>query len=215
MSSSIPSLYSVWYYLLMVKKKLTKKVSRSISATPTHFMIKRGLIGYAIIVFVLFATLSMSIYTVNRVVTGYENSNRYNRIEAIYNSLTLGDTYRVAKSDVFGDKRVYEWDSSRTYSSSVEYGHNDTVKNTFADLTKKIEAAGFTKFETAYEGSTAEQYHFKNADGEYIRVSVVSSTEHSMVLYGTPSLEEWLKVEDKYAAPSYVTIKVNLDDNNE
>jgi hypothetical protein len=141
------------------------------------------------------------------------NQTRLDRISAIYTSFELGDSYRIAASDVFGDKRVYEWEKGRTYASRVEYGHNDTVSNTFADLKRKIESAGFEYFDTEYEGSVTQQYHFKNADGEYVRVSVESSDVRDMTVYGTSS--SITDIADTNAAPSYVTIKVNLDDNNE
>lgn len=176
-------------------------------------MIKRSLVSYAVIVFLFFVMAAMSWYLVDRMVVARTNQTRLDRISSIYTSFNLGDSYRIAASDVFGDKRVYEWDKGRTYSSRVEYGHNDTVGNTFTDLKKKIEAAGFAYFETEYAGSIAQQYHFKNDKGEYVRVGVVTRDVRDMVTYGTPTTVS--DVADTNAAPSYVTIKVNLDDNNE
>lgn len=202
----------------MVKKTISRsKKAKHVSVSATHVLIKRGIVSYAVLVFIFFATISMSIYLIDRIVAVRAQQIRYDRISSIYDSLKLDNSYRVVTSNVFGDKRVYEWDKGRSFSSSVEYGHNDTVGNTFADLTKKIEARGFKKFDTPYAGSIAQQYHFKNNANEYIRVSVVSKVSHDMEIYGTPSLDDWLAIpnEQKYAAPSYVTIKVNLDDNNE
>lgn len=177
-------------------------------------MIKRSLISYAVIVFVLFALISMSAYLVDRMIVARDNQIRYDQISQIYESLGLDDSYRIDQTDVFGDKRVYDWDKDRSYSSSVTYGHNATVSATFDDLKKRVEAAGFTYFETAYDGSVAKQLHFKNDKGQYVRVSVVTKLAHDMQLYGVPSVTDWNKA-DHNAAPSYVTIKVNLDDNNE
>lgn len=199
----------------MVKKMTKTKRAKHVSVSPTHFMIKRSLFSYAVLVFLFFALTCMSIYLIDRIVVARENQARYDQITKIYSDLQLGDSYRVARTDVFGDKRVYSWDKGRTYSSSVEYGHNDTVSGTFADLKKKIEAAGFKYFDTAYKGSNAQQYHFKSSDGEYIRVSVVPSDYQNALIYGTPDLDSWLATKNKDQAPSYVTIKVNLDDNNE
>ncbi len=200
----------------MVKKKTSRThKAKHVTVSPTHFMIKRSIISYAVLVFIFFATVSMSIYLIDRIVVAREHQVRYDRISKIYSDLQLGDSYRIAKVDIFGDQRVYSWDKDRTYSSSIEYGHNDDVSSTFADLKTKIEAAGFKQFDTPYDNSVAKQYHFKNDAGEYVRVSVVPSIYQNMVVYGTPSLEDWLTITDRNTGPSYVTIKVNLDDNNE
>jgi len=198
----------------MVKKKSsrTNKV-KHVSVSPTHIMIKRSILGYAVLVFFLFATVTMSWYLVDRMIASRTSQTRVDRISAIYTSFNLGDSYRGASSNVFGDKRVYDWDKSRTYSSSIEYGHNDTVSNTYADLKKKVEAAGFKYFQTEYEGSIAQITEFKSDNGEYVRVSVESSEVRDMTTYGTPT--SVTDIIDTNAAPSYVTIKVNLDDNNE
>lgn len=198
----------------MVKKSVTRTKTRHVSVSPTHLMIKRSLISYAVLVFVAFATISMSIYLLERMATARIDQVRLDRISSIYDGIQLDDSYRQVRSDLFGDKRVYASDKSRTYSSSIEYGHNDTVANTFADLKQKIEGAGFKYFESAYDGTVAKQLHFKNSKGEYVRVSVVTKAAEDMVIYGVPTQEEW-QAADKNAAPSYVKIKVNLDDNNE
>jgi hypothetical protein len=176
-------------------------------------MIRRSIVSYAVVVFLFFAMATMSWYLIDRMMVSRANQVRYDRISAIYTSFNLGDSYRIATSNVFGDKRVYDWDSSRTYSSSVEYGHNDTVLNTYADLKRKIVAAGFSYLQTEYVGSISQLDEYKNSDGEYVRVSVVTSDVHAVDLYGTPS--KIADVADTNAAPSYVVIKVNLDDNNE
>jgi len=197
----------------MAKKKSAPK-TKHISVSPTHLMIRRSIVSYAIAVFLVFAMAAMSWYLLDRLAQANVNQNRLNNITSIYTSLSLGDSYRGATSNLFGDKRVYSWDNGRTYSSSIEYGHNDTVSNTFADLKKKIESAGFKYFETDYANSVSQQYHFKNDKNEYVRVSVVTKAWQDMLTYGALSAEDWQNV-DKNAAPSYVTIKVNLDDNNE
>lgn len=197
----------------MAKKKSAPK-TRHLSVSPTHFMIKRSLISYAVAVFVVFAMAAMSWYLLDRLVQENINQTRLNNITSIYTSLSLGDSYRAAATNVFGYKWFYSWDKSRTYSSSIEYGHNDTVSNTFADLKKKVEAAGFKYFETEYAGSVSQQYHFKNGKGEYVRVGVVTKAWQDTLTYGIPSEQDWQDA-DKNAAPTYVTIKVNLDDNNE
>lgn len=198
----------------MAKKKTTRTRTRHVTVSPTHLMIKRSIVSYAVLVFITFATISMSIYLLERMATARYEQSRLDQIHSIYSDLQLGDRYFVAKSDVFGDKRKHTDDSKLTFASTVEYGHNDTVSNTVADVTKQITAAGFTKVSTAYEGSVAEQTIFKNTDGDYLRLNVKPKLAQDMAIYGTPSQEEWQNA-DKNAAPSYVTIKVNIDGNSE
>lgn len=176
-------------------------------------MIKRSIASYAVLVFLFFAMATMSWYLIDRMIVSRANQTRYDHIAAIYTSFNLGDSYRIAASNVFGDKRVYSWDKGRTYSSSIEYGHNDTVRNTFADLEKKVEAAGFSFVQTEYADSVAQINEYKNSDGAYVRVSVETREVNDMSIYGAPASVS--DISDTNAAPSYVTIKVNLDDNNE
>lgn len=186
-----------------IKKKKTKKLKQG------YFFISLGLVAMAVLVVGAFTF-------VNRV----NVEARKDRIVAIYDSLKLGDEYQLTNSDVFGDKRVYEWDSSRTYSSSKEYVRGANVDVTIADLKKSIEAAGFHYFDEPYPGSWSYQYHFKSDKNEYIRLSVVSKPKwdagRNEILMNreNPTTYAFHSL-DSNAGPSNVTIKVNLDDNNE
>lgn len=155
-------------------------------------------------------------YLAQKVVSANVAEHRYDRITAIYDSFKLGDDYRAESIAVFGDKRVYEWDDGRTYSSKKEYLKGDTVSNTVADVDGKIKAAGFTFFDEPYPGDKSTQYHYKSKDGEYVRLTVASKPYldaiQNAVLMGKKSPHA---TADANAGPAVVTIKVNLDDNNE
>jgi hypothetical protein len=139
-----------------------------------------------------------------------EFTARSDRILAIYKSLQLPSDYDLRSDHVFGDKRVYDWDPSRTYSSSRVYLRYANVDATVAELRPRIEAAGFAFFEEPYPNAVIKEYHFKSAKGEYIRLNVSSQTrDNDMRLHGVNSSI------DPNQGPSTVTIKVNLDDNNE
>lgn len=200
--------------MLMVKK-VSLKSKKHIQRTDTHWVVRRSLLSYAIIVFITFVLLCLSVFLIDRLIVNKQHNDRYEKIMSIYSSLQLGDQYRQVKSDVFGDKRVYSWDKGRTYSSSIEYGHNDTPANTAADLKKKIEAAGFTYVQTEYEGSTSPIQEFKNDKGNWIRAQVSSKYLQDQIFYGTTTDAAGSAFEHKDDAPTYVTLKVNLDDNNE
>jgi hypothetical protein len=145
---------------------------------------------------------------------------RETRIVEIYDSLDLGDEYRLEDVDISGQKKTYEWDPNRSYSSSAQLIRGLSVDDTFAELDKKITAAGFTKIDEAYPGSLAKQYHYKSEKGEYIRVGVTSKVRDDAIVNFTvinpdASTPEEILAIDPNTGPSNVTIKVNLDDNNE
>ncbi len=187
--------------LMVTKKKQTKNIKK-LYAEATY--------GIAIVLAVISLAIGIYFLLTNLIPT----TLRKDRIDAIYASLNIGDDYSLVRSDVFGKKRVYEWDSSRTYSSSKSYTHNANVDVTVADLRAKIEAANFRYFDEPYPGSTYTQLHFKSAKGEYVRLTV-SSKPRDDVLTGNTDPTDAEIAMDPNAGPSNVTIKVNLDDNNE
>lgn len=142
------------------------------------------------------------------------------RIVEIYKSLDIGDEYRLENAEISGQKRVYEWDPGRSYSSLIQLIRGLTVEKTFAELDAKITAAGFAKFDEPYAGSLALQYHYKSERGEFIRLSVSSKlrddafTNFSLMNPGSEVPDTVFSL-DPNAGPSRVTLKVNLDDNNE
>jgi hypothetical protein len=196
-------------------KKLSTAKNTKSTARPWSWRFSILTVGiYAIAV----ATIIIAAFFVANKVNEHQMGARYDRIQAIYSSLKLDDSYRVETANVFGQKRVYSWDKSRTYSSEIKYVHGDTVSNTVAELDGKIKAAGFTFMNEPYAGSVFTQYHYKSADGEYIRLSVSSkpyddATASAYVM--DKDTTEIINTLDKNAGPANVVIKVNLDDNNE
>ena len=152
-------------------------------------------------------------------VAGQMRSVRLDRINGIYTSLELDNSYQLEKANVFGDMRVYEGDEGRTRSSERTYLHGDTVSNTVAQLDAKIKSSGFMFFDEPYPGAAQVQYHYKSSDGEYIRLSVASKQYEdawrNAALMGQQKPSDDVFAMDKNAGPSRVTIKVNLNDNNE
>jgi hypothetical protein len=187
---------------LMVKSKKQTK--------PRKQKYQKSIYGIAIAL----AAVSISIGIFFLVTDIIPSANRAARINNIYDSLAIGDDYTVVRSDVFGKKRVYEWDTGRTYSSSKTYTHDADVDATVANLRQKIEAAGFTYFEEPYPGSTYVQLHFKSANGEYVRLTVSSKPRDTALQGSTSPNDDGFSI-DPNTGPSNVTIKVNLDDNNE
>ena len=196
-----------------VSKQTTK--NKAVKARPLTWRFYVVTVGIFV---VSVSTIIVLAFLANSVVTSQNNKARYDRIQAIYSSLNIGDDYIQDRSNVFGDKRPYDWDKSRTYSSEIDYRHADTVSNTVADLDAKIKAAGFEFIDEPYPGSTSVQYHYKSSKGEFIRLSV-ESKPYSDAWYNAHSMNKEIPQSvyamDKNAGPSNVVIKVNLDDNNE
>lgn len=191
------------------KKAAPKKAPRQ---TWRFYVVTIGIFLVAVTTVIVIAMFTQ------RVVANQTNQARLDRIKGIYSSLNLDDSYRTTNVSIFGDKRVYEWDKDRTYSSAIEYTHGDTVSNTVADLDAKIKATGFTFVDEPYPGSGSTQYHYKSKDGEYIRLTVTSkpyqdALQNASAMDRAPTKAVYDM--DKNAGPSVVTIKVNLDDNNE
>ena len=191
------------------KKVAPKKAPR---LTWRFYVVTIGIFLVAVMTVIVIAMFTQ------RVVMNNTNQARLDRIEGIYASLQLDDSYRVTNVDVFGDKRVYEWDKGRTYSSAIQYIHGESVSNTVAELDAKIKDADFTFVDEPYPGSSSTQYHYKSKDGEYIRLTVISkpyqdALQNASAMDREPS--QAIYDMNKNAGPSAVTIKVNLDDNNE
>ncbi len=198
-----------------VKKTATSKKSLVKKAAPLtwrFYVVTIGIFVVAVTAFIVLALLTAGVVEKNT------NQGRLDRIKGIYTSLNISDEYRLERYDVFGDKRPYDWDKNRTTSSVIEYVHGDTVNNTVAELDAKIKAAGFTFIDEPYAGSKQTQYHYKSPEGEYIRLSVSSkpywdAIANASAMKAEPTAEVYAM--DVNAGPALVTLKVNLDDNNE
>jgi len=199
----------------VTKKAPAKKSNAKVKARPLTWRFYVVTIG--IFVVAIASVLVISLF-VSSAIEKSTNKARLAEIKDIYASLNVGKEYQVVSSNVFGDKRPYSYDKSRSASSQVNYIHADTVSNTVADLDAKIKAAGFTFIDEPYPGGAGVQYHYKSAKGEYVRLSVESKPYHD-AFYNAYAMDgkvpESVFAMDKNAGPSEVTIKVNLDDNNE
>jgi hypothetical protein len=198
-------------------KKLSTKSIKNAKNAPRPWSWRFSLLTLGIYTIVV-ATLIVAAYTAAGFISKHQNDDRLDRINGIYTSLNLDGSYVLQDSNIFGDKRVYSYDKSRTTSSSVKYVRADTVSNTVADVDAKIKAAGYTFVDEPYAGSVYVQYHYKSAKGEYIRLTV-SSKPYDDAVFNTfqmkKEFDSSLDSLDKNAGPSTVLVKVNLDDNNE
>lgn len=177
-----------------------------------HIVSKKNKIfvaGSLALIVVLVVTLVLT-----QIVPYSQNTARKQRILSIYSSLNLSDDYILQGCDIFGDKRIYSWDKGRSYSSSCTYIRAANIDTTIAELKKANADAGYVLFDEPYGGG---QQHFKTAKNEYVRISVTSKSRDDAYQNAhlmNQSTEAAVSM-DMNAGPSNVTIKVNLDDNNE
>lgn len=220
------------YYKTMVKKQQNPKKSSAKKVT-RKTPVKRALKGAIqarkvtigiIATMLAFAAAAVLAYLALGAIERAEVSERKDRIMAVYESLAIDqDGYIVQEVDVFGDKRPYDWDAGRTHSSSVVYSHGDTVSGTITELDAAVKAAGFTFIEEPYPDTPGViQYHYKSEKGEYLRLTVESKPRaeafQNANLMGELDRERIEQIRndiDPNTGPVKVTIKVNLDDNNE
>lgn len=190
-----------------------RKAAASKDISPLRFFtISIGIFVMSVSVVVVMALLTSDY------IMGKGAEARTARINDVYASLELDDSYALSEKNVFGDKRVYSWDAGRSESSSVTYLRGDTVNNTVADIDARIKAAGFSFIDEPYPGNKEVQYHYKSAAGEYLRLTVSSKpyldAYQSALIMDKNNLTA-VQALDANAGPSRVLIKVNLDDNNE
>lgn len=198
-----------------MKKKNTKKSSKAQKALALS---RRQTVFGILILFIVIG----AIY----VFSGFAHQAFYvkpreARIKEIYQSLNLSDDYIVQRTAISGEKRLYPHDKSRSYSSYIEYLRGADLETTATELDARIKAAGFTFFDEPYPGMRGSlQYHYRSQDAEYIRLSVESKPrkdafQNFVLMNPDEDLPLSLFELDPNAGPTEVTIKVNLDDNNE
>jgi len=185
----------------------------------TNKFIKKNQSKIVLLVTLLIVTIAVALVTCLHIMPIVNNNIRKDRITAIFNSLKLDENNYIPNNiNIFGDKRVYSYDSGRTFSSSIDFIRNANVNATVAELKKAIAGAGFVYFEEPYPGSSFTQLHYKSSNNEYLRLTVSSKLRDDYLVnksrMGTRLTDADYNT-DPNAGPSNVTIKVNLDDNNE
>jgi len=198
----------------MVKKsKKSSRVFTKQQQLRAHKLHQR-IVGVSVVI----AALILALILVLTIPAKIHDDARLRRINDIYASVKVSDQYTLQYANVFGAKRLYGYDKGRSFSSEKNYVRGANVDVTAKDLDTSIKAAGFTFVDEPYAGSTEIQYHYKSAAGEYIRLTVTSKLrndafQNSYLMTGKFSDNDF-KI-DPNAGPSSVSLKVNLDDNNE
>lgn len=199
------------------KKLSTAKSAKNAKNTARPWSWRFSFLTIGIYAIVVTTVVVAALFASTAIMSQY-NQTRLARINTIYTSLNLDDSYQVKDANVFGDKRVYLADKGRTLSSKVNYLYGDTVSSTVAKLDEKIKAAGFTVDNEPYSDTTATQYRYSSSNGEYIHLIVSSKVYDDAVTNASILDKDANKISasfDKDTAPSNIIIKVNLDDNNE
>lgn len=199
------------------KTSVKKGAVKARPLTGRFYVVTIGIFVVAVTTVVVIGLLASS------VIAKSTAKERLSQIKGVYKSLQLensdGPRVIALESDVFGDKRVHSWDTSRTVASSKQYLYGDTVSNTTAALDAKIKAAGFDfiKDDSSANGVFV-RYEYRSADNGYLRLTVVSEqfldTSQNEVAMGRSAVPALEKL-DTNAGPARVTVKVNLDANND
>lgn len=179
-----------------------------------HHIRHRIIMGLGTIVLAALLGLVFSLIVLPKI----NNDTRLHRINQIYSSIKLPANVYSETDNIFGDKRPYDYDKSRSMSSVKTFVVAKTVTDTFDVIDKSIKAAGYVPFEEAYPGSVSKEYHYKTSKGEYIRLNVDSKLRLDTfqdAYWMTGKLPDGYEKIDPNSGPSIVTLKVNLDDNNE
>jgi hypothetical protein len=199
--------------------KQVNKASKSASSFKKrtaidHHIRHRTILGLGIVTIAVLIGLVLALVILPKI----QNDMRLSRINEIYATIQLPENTYFSEEQVFGDKRPYSYDAGRTFSSYKVFVVAKTVNETMDIVDAAVRGAGYTFFDEAYPGSTSKQYHYKTQRGEYIRLTVSSklrddAASNELLMQGDFS-EAFFKI-DPNSGPSTVTLKVNLDDNNE
>ncbi len=195
--------------------KKTKKIhpKKHIQHTDTHIVLRRSLLVYSVLIFLLFSMASMSIYLIDRMIVYREQNERYHTIVSVLDSLNLNQGYNYISSDIFGDKRQSVYDNQKTQASVGIYTHNDTPENTRNDIRIYAEKAGFSYVATENEDSVSPVIVMKSNDSTYLRIRVYSKAIKDDIMYRND--DNFRASDHANEAPSYIEIRVNLDGNND
>ena len=198
----------------MAKKSLKTIKNTKKQQQVDHHIRHRIILGAGFIIIAALIGLVLSLFIIPKIT----NDARLNRINEIYSSIDLPENMYFKTDDIFGDKRPYDYDAGRSTSSVKKFVVAKTVTETFDEIDAAIKAAGYTQFEEAYPGSTSKEFHYKTDRGEYIRLSVSSKLRNDAasneILMNGKFSDDFFQI-DPNAGPASVTLKVNLDDNNE
>lgn len=184
------------------KSKATKRITRHITRTDSHFMVERSIGVYAVVVFLVFWVVAVTAFVIDRMGVEQLQKIHDSEISSIYTDLNLGDSYNAYKTSSYGLE-------SSIATTITEYGRNSSVDDTINDATAKIKNAGFSQVSTDNPDGTSQTYNFKNAKGNYIALKVVPGSIHENDLYNTP-YPTLSSADAKKMSPSYVRITVSL-----
>lgn len=186
-------------------KKTRKQRVKHITKTDTHFMVRRSLLVYAVLVFIFFWLATMSTYLVDRMLVEHNNTAYADKVRRIYRSLNLDDSYKIAdyNNSIPNDKSI-----------SIAYGHNASVSETRTSLSKKIKEAGFALISSSNKGTIVQNDTFKDSAGHVLSLSVMPRALHNDQIYGTSTVAKPYAnraiSEFNNEQASYVAVKISL-----
>ena len=162
-----------------------------------------------------------SIYVLTSFATKlFYEAPRAARVHEIYDSLQLSATEFIYQGGaIAGERRLYKDDGTRSWSSYAHYLRGADVDTTVDELNRRITSIGFKEISRSDDRAAAVEIHYENDKSEFVRVIVHSKVRQEYFqnaeLMGRSTEEIIANAVDPNAGPSKITIKVNLDNNNE
>ena len=158
-----------------------------------------------------FILVALLVIAVGYVVPSQVNAARKSEIVSVFDSIKLDQSYSLQSENIFGKKQVYDWDKSRSYSSSRGYIRAADASSTAKDLRKRIQDAGFKEIDHPYP----YQWQYSSANGTYVRFDAIGKARSDCYFNMSTMKMSTSSCPDGNQGPTEVTLKVNLDDNNE
>lgn len=187
----------------------TKKSRKHISHDRTHIKIKKGLVGYSILVFLFFLLITLSAFTVIELAKDIRTHERREALVALNKQLDLGDSYTLDELD------PTEYDEETNAGAiSLAYGRDASRNDTFDELRRKLTEAGFGRYNSSSVFPDDDRFRvdeYKNKDGVEISVWIDTAAYRNASIYGT-AVDDPNSAAQTNDAPVYVMMHVEFDD---
>ena len=203
----------------MVKKqsKSVTKSKKHFSKTATHFVVRRSLFVYALLVFAIFFMLAMTIYCLTQLAEHKITNDRMRKVQNIYSSLEFGDSngegFRPIKSTL--KQAGLDKNDDGKYFATADYARNASQYTVRKEIADKAVSAGFKRIGGNGEDAITPNDTYENTNGDRLRVVVRGKYVQDALIYGTFESDASDGSFDlsarKNDSPSYVHTQLTLN----
>lgn len=193
---------------MVSKSKQTKAKTKHVHHTDTHIVLKKGIVVYALLVFIIFVLTALSVFTVVELKKAVQMHQYEQEVIAMYESLDLDETYQTADINIAGINTDFD---AEKITSTVSYGRDASRPATFDDIEKHMNEAGYSKVASKNADTVSRKDYYKNADDNQLIVSITTVGWRNAFTYGT-ELPDIASDAATTTGPVYVTIEANTID---